>query len=86
MRSSHEQWEGTGYPDGLAGEAIPLAARIIAVCDAFEAMCSERPYRDALSRQAAIGELRRTAGSQFDPVVVDAFEAVAFPESQAEAA
>ena len=86
VRSSHEQWEGTGYPDGLAGEAIPLAARIIAVCDAFEAMCSERPYRDALSRQAAIGELRRTAGSQFDPIVVDAFEAVAFPESQAEAA
>jgi len=72
VRASHERWDGRGYPDGLAGEAIPLAARIIAVCDAFHAMISDRPYRAPLAAEAALDELRRSAGSQFDPAVVDA--------------
>ena len=72
VRASHERWDGTGYPDGLAGCDIPLGARIVAVCDAFDAMTSERPYRAALSERAAMRELRRCAGSQFDPVVVEA--------------
>ena len=75
VRSSHERWDGAGYPDGLAGEEIPLGARIIAVADAFDAMTSPRPYATARSPAAALEELRRCAGSQFDPVVVDAFEA-----------
>ena len=76
VRSSHESFDGSGYPDALAGEDIPLGARIIAVCDAFDAMVSDRPYRAALSREDAIAELRRCAGSQFDPAVVRAFVAV----------
>ena len=73
VRSSHERWDGTGYPDGLAGEDIPLAARIIAVCDAFDAMVSDRPYRPALSAGEALQELARGAGEQFDPAVLTAF-------------
>ncbi len=73
VRSTHERWDGTGYPDGLAGEQIPLGARIIVVCDAFDAMTSERPYGSATSPDDAIAELRRGAGTQFDPAVVDAF-------------
>jgi HD-GYP domain-containing protein (c-di-GMP phosphodiesterase class II) len=73
VRSSHERWDGTGYPDGLAGEEIPLGARIIAVCDAFDAMVSHRRYRPALSVGQALQELTRGAGTQFDPVVVTAF-------------
>ena len=73
VRSSHERWDGGGYPDALAGEAIPLGSRIIAVCDAFEAMTAERPYSRPMSVAAALAELRRCAGSQFDPRVVDAF-------------
>jgi diguanylate cyclase (GGDEF)-like protein len=73
VRSSHERWDGGGYPDGLSGEAIPLGARIVAVCDAYDAMVSERPYKSALSVGEALAELRRCAGSQFDPAVVDAF-------------
>jgi two-component system cell cycle response regulator len=72
VRSSHEHWDGQGYPDGLAGDAIPLGARIIAGCDAFSAMVHDRPYRPALGRDAALAELRRDAGTQFDPVVVEA--------------
>jgi len=72
VRSSHERWDGGGYPDGLAGEAIPLGARIVAVCDAYEAMISERCYQRARSREDAVEELRRNAGTQFDPRVVDA--------------
>jgi putative nucleotidyltransferase with HDIG domain len=68
-----EKWDGTGYPDGLKGEAIPLAARIIAVVDAFNAMTTDRPYRRALSREQAIAELKRGAGTQFDPQVVEIF-------------
>jgi diguanylate cyclase (GGDEF)-like protein len=72
VRSSHEHWDGNGYPDHLAGEAIPLGARIIAACDAYDAMVSERPYQAPMSVTRAIAELRRHAGSQFDPGVVEA--------------
>jgi diguanylate cyclase (GGDEF)-like protein len=73
VRSSHERWDGAGYPDGLAGESIPLAARIVAVCDAYEAITSDRCYREARSLDAARAELRRVAGTQFDPSVVEVF-------------
>jgi putative nucleotidyltransferase with HDIG domain len=76
VRSSHERWDGTGYPDGLAGEAIPLGARIVAVCDAYCAMVESRPYRRALTVQEARRELNEGAGSQFDPACVDALIAV----------
>jgi two-component system, cell cycle response regulator len=71
VRSTHENWDGTGYPDGLAGEAIPLSARIISACDAYSAMTSDRPYRAARTQEDAIGELRRCAGNQFDPQVIE---------------
>jgi putative nucleotidyltransferase with HDIG domain len=73
IRHHHERWDGKGYPDGLAGEAIPLGARIIAVADSFDAMTSDRPYRDALPREVAIEELKRCSGTQFDTRVVEAF-------------
>ena len=73
VRSSHERWDGGGYPDGLRGDEIPLGARVVAVCDAFDAMTTERPYRDSVTEDDAIAELQRCAGTQFDPVVVDAF-------------
>ena len=69
----HERWDGTGYPDGLPGDAIPLGARIIFVADAFDAMTSERVYRDRLDASEALAELARCAGTQFDPGVVAAF-------------
>jgi HD-GYP domain-containing protein (c-di-GMP phosphodiesterase class II) len=69
----HERWDGQGYPHQLAGEAIPLAARIIAVVDAYDAMTSDRPYRQAMPHEAAMEEIRAMAGSQFDPTVVEAF-------------
>jgi len=72
VRASHERWDGAGYPDQLAGSQIPLGARIIAACDAFEAMTSDRCYQAARTPAAAIDELRRNAGSQFDPAVVQA--------------
>ena len=75
VRSTHERYDGAGYPDGLTGEQIPLGARIVTVCDAYEAMVTERPYRPALSLEAAIGELRRNSGTQFDPRVVEIFTA-----------
>jgi putative nucleotidyltransferase with HDIG domain len=77
VRSCHEHWDGNGYPDGLAGEAIPLAARIVSACDAFNAMTTDRSYRKALSLEVAVGELRKNAGTQFDPDVVDALVAIA---------
>ena len=73
IRASHERWDGSGYIDGLAGEDIPLAARIIAVCDAFGVMTSDRPYRAAASSTDALAELRRCAGTQFDPELVRVF-------------
>jgi diguanylate cyclase (GGDEF)-like protein len=72
VRHEHERWDGDGYPDGLAGEAIPLASRIVLACDAWHALNSDRPYRAALPREAALDELRRCAGSQFDPAVASA--------------
>ena len=75
VRARHERWDGRGYPDGLAGEAIPLGSRIVAVCDTYGAMISERPYRPALSHADACGELRASTGTQFDPSVVEAFMA-----------
>jgi diguanylate cyclase (GGDEF)-like protein/putative nucleotidyltransferase with HDIG domain len=76
VRASHERWDGRGYPDGLAGDAIPLGARIVAVCDAYSAMVQERPYGTVLDEHDALTELRRCAGTQFDPGVVAAFCAV----------
>jgi HD-GYP domain-containing protein (c-di-GMP phosphodiesterase class II) len=76
VRFHHERWDGAGYPDGLSGERIPLASRIIAACDAYHAMTSDRPYRRAMSSEEALGELRANAGTQFDPRVVAAVEAV----------
>jgi HD-GYP domain-containing protein (c-di-GMP phosphodiesterase class II) len=73
VRATHERWDGDGYPDGLAGDEIPLAARIIAVCDAYSAMTSHRPYRLPVVRERALAELRRCSGTQFDPEVVDVF-------------
>jgi HD-GYP domain-containing protein (c-di-GMP phosphodiesterase class II) len=72
VRSCHEDWDGTGYPDGLAREEIPLAARIVRCCDAFSAMTTDRPYRAGRSVGEALAELRRCAGTDFDPSVVDA--------------
>jgi HD-GYP domain-containing protein (c-di-GMP phosphodiesterase class II) len=71
VRASHERWDGGGYPDGLVGEDIPLAARIIAACDTYEAIVTDRPYRPAASPEAACAELQRVAGSQLDPRVVE---------------
>ncbi len=86
VRASHERWDGTGYPDGLAAEEIPLGARIIAVCDAYDAIRSDRPYRSARGHRAAIAALLDGSGSQFDPRVVAAFcvEVPSDPEAQAE--
>ena len=72
VRHHHERFDGGGYPDGLAGESIPLESRIILVADAFEAMTSDRPYRNAPGADFAVGELRKHAGTQFDPEVVEA--------------
>ena len=73
MRSSHERWDGAGYPYALVGEDIPLGARIVSVCDAFDAMVADRPYRAGMDAADALTELERCSGSQFDPAVVDAF-------------
>ena len=76
VRASHERWDGNGYPDGTAGEDVPLAARIVSVADTFSAITTTRPYRVAQSTEAAIKELRACAGTQFDPEVVEALVAV----------
>jgi diguanylate cyclase (GGDEF)-like protein len=76
VRSSHERWDGGGYPDGLAGEAIPLGSRIVCCCDAFDAMVSERPYSVAMRPARALEEIERGAGSQFDPRVAEALREV----------
>jgi putative nucleotidyltransferase with HDIG domain len=79
VRSHHERMDGCGFPDGLAGDRIPIEARIVCVADAFDAMTSSRPYRASLSPEAAVQEVRRHVGTQFDPEVVEAFFA-AFPD------
>jgi putative nucleotidyltransferase with HDIG domain len=73
VRHHHERWDGGGYPDGLAGEEIPLISRVIAVADAFDAMSSHRPYRDALPRSVVVDEFERFSGSQFDPLIAKEF-------------
>jgi HD-GYP domain-containing protein (c-di-GMP phosphodiesterase class II) len=74
VRSSHENYDGSGYPDALVGAAIPIGSRIISVCDAFDAMTSDRPYRLAMTPQDAIAELQGCSGAQFDPKVVAALQ------------
>jgi two-component system, cell cycle response regulator len=83
VRASHERWDGGGYPDGLAGEAIPLGARIVFACDAWDAMTCDRDYRSALSAHEAADELRTNAGTQFDADVVAALLAVVFDADRA---
>ena len=73
VRSAHERFDGAGYPDGLAGDEIPVPARIILICDAYDAITTDRPYRRARSREEALAELRGNAGTQFDPELVEAF-------------
>jgi HD-GYP domain-containing protein (c-di-GMP phosphodiesterase class II) len=85
IRAHHERYNGQGYPDGLAGDEIPLLARIIAVADTYDAMTSDRPYRHALEHDAAVAELRRVSGTELDRACVDAFLA-SFDEEQAAAA
>jgi len=72
VRASHERWDGGGYPDGLVGEQIPLAARIISACDTYQAIVTDRPYRRAQPRTEAVAELRRVSGAQLDEQVVEA--------------
>ena len=72
-RTHHEWWDGSGYPEGLMGEAIPLPGRICAVCDVFDALLSDRPYKEPWPVTEALEELRRARGTHFDPTVVDAF-------------
>ena len=76
VRSHHERWDGGGYPDGLAGEEIPLEARIVACCDTWNAMRTDRSYRRALPYEAALAEMNRNSGTQFDPTVVTVLTAV----------
>jgi putative nucleotidyltransferase with HDIG domain len=76
VRSSHERWDGGGYPDGLAGEEIPLESRIVACCDAFNAMTTNRSYRAAMSMEDALAQVRAGAGSQFDPRVAEALTTI----------
>ncbi len=76
VRSCHERWNGSGYPDGLAGDEIPVTARIVFCCDAYSAMTTDRPYRRALSTEAALAEMQRCSGTQFEPRVVAALHRV----------
>jgi len=71
VRFTHGRFDGSGYPDGLAGDEIPIESRIVACCDAYSAMTTNRPYREAMSDEQAIAELRANAGTQFDPNVVE---------------
>ena len=82
VRHHHERWDGRGYPDCLKEDDIPLEARILAVCDAAEAMSSDRPYRKGMSLEEVIAEVRRCSGTQFDPYVANAFALVAERERE----
>jgi HD-GYP domain-containing protein (c-di-GMP phosphodiesterase class II) len=73
VAAHHERWDGSGYPRGLGEDEIPLAARIFAICDAFDAMTNDRPYRKAMTHEAALAELERNAGAQFDPALTGEF-------------
>jgi HD-GYP domain-containing protein (c-di-GMP phosphodiesterase class II) len=73
VRNHHERWDGTGYPDKLAGEQIPLAGRIVAIADAFDAMATDRPYKRALPLEECEAVLRKTAGKMYDPELVEVF-------------
>jgi putative nucleotidyltransferase with HDIG domain len=84
VRASHERWDGTGYPDGLSGDAIPLEARIVSACDAFNAMRTTRSYREALPLSAAVAELKDCAGTHFDPRVIGALLKVVAPPVSSE--
>jgi HD-GYP domain-containing protein (c-di-GMP phosphodiesterase class II) len=84
VRSSHERWDGNGYPDELEGDQIPFGSRVIFVCDAFEAMTETRSYREARSPEEALAELRRFAGKQFDAEVVELFAEHVFPRLDVE--
>ena len=81
VRHEHERWDGGGYPDGLQGDAIPMGSRIILACDAYHAMTSDRPYRKAMPHGEALRELRKNAGSQFDPQVVEALMGCLYGDS-----
>jgi HD-GYP domain-containing protein (c-di-GMP phosphodiesterase class II) len=85
VRGCHERWDGAGYPDGKAGEEIPVEARIIFVCDAFHAMTTDRPYRKRLTNDEARSRLRDAAGTQFDPSVVDVFLSISWEAPAGEA-
>jgi HD-GYP domain-containing protein (c-di-GMP phosphodiesterase class II) len=73
VKYHHEQMNGSGYPDGLKGEEMPMIAKIVAVADTYDAMTTDRPYRKALTKERAVGELKRCSGIQFDKEVVEAF-------------
>jgi HD-GYP domain-containing protein (c-di-GMP phosphodiesterase class II) len=83
VRHEHERWDGSGYPDGLVGEEIPIGARIILAADAYHAMTSDRPYRTAMSHAEAMEELTKGAGTQFDPSVVEALVGALYGARQA---
>ena len=85
VRSHHERWDGLGYPDNLAGEEIPLEARIVAACDTWNAMRTDRAYRKALSHEQAMAELLAGSGTQFDPAVVTSLVRVIAEEESAAA-
>ena len=83
IMAHHERFDGKGYPNGLAGGAVPLAARVFTIADAFDAMISDRPYRSAMSLPDARAEVRRCSGTQFDPQAVTAFESISDAELEA---
>ena len=83
VRHEHERWDGGGYPDGIAGSEIPIGSRIILACDAYHAMTSDRPYREAMSHADAMAELGKHSGSQFDPEVIQALVGYLYGRRQA---
>ncbi len=83
IRAEHERWDGAGYPDGLRRSEIPIASRIVLACDAYHAMTSDRPYREAMTHADAVAELVGNAGSQFDPEVVETLVGILYGRGQA---